>query len=220
MVETTKKVFEVKKWNAVALWAWGKYRTLTFQRLISTCVLYAKRSSTSHASTVRQIKPLTKNASYPGARATTPSISTASTGGSKQEVFALWTTRSGTTLGMVANDYKLKTLILSNFIQKNPGRRLSCHLCGTHQTGNRIRPWKGVVRLRLCRDLKNSVDSSCQPEVLRLRFLLKHGLIELALTIKQTLNSRLRLTQLFLFLLCCCFCSFGYVEASVLKNLN
>ena len=22
MVETTKKIFEVKKWNAVALWAW------------------------------------------------------------------------------------------------------------------------------------------------------------------------------------------------------
>ena len=73
-------------------------------KLTSTPVQSAKRLSTNHASTVRLTKSPVKSALYLGARAITPSTSTVSTGGSKQEVSVLWTTKNGTMLGTVVNE--------------------------------------------------------------------------------------------------------------------
>ena len=62
MVETSnapKKLFEVKKWNAVALWQWGKsvqpYKSL-FKMLLSRIVRSARITFTSLASSVRLTK--------------------------------------------------------------------------------------------------------------------------------------------------------------------
>eukprot|EP00286_Rhodomonas_abbreviata_P011077 CAMPEP_0181325176 /NCGR_PEP_ID=MMETSP1101-20121128/20779_1 /TAXON_ID=46948 /ORGANISM="Rhodomonas abbreviata, Strain Caron Lab Isolate" /LENGTH=134 /DNA_ID=CAMNT_0023433453 /DNA_START=18 /DNA_END=420 /DNA_ORIENTATION=+ len=85
---TSGKRFEVKKWNAVALWAWDI--------VVDNCAI-AEITSWTFALSARRTRrqQQVKNAQSHGGNATTRFISTAFLGGSRLAKFALWTTGTG-----------------------------------------------------------------------------------------------------------------------------
>ncbi|THH16603.1 hypothetical protein EW146_g4055 [Bondarzewia mesenterica] len=95
-----KQRFEVKKWNAVALWAW--VNSLFFvldpiQISLWRTALSAGTISWTFASIVKQTRYLqqVRNAMLPGVSATMLSTSIAFRAGSRLEMSVLWTTASG-----------------------------------------------------------------------------------------------------------------------------
>ena len=99
MVETSGKRFDIKKWNAVAYWAWGKLLSLThIQRSRASTARFARRTSWRIVLTVRPTKLSTRrHVRWLGAAATTPSTSTASVGGSRPAMRVRLTTKNGST---------------------------------------------------------------------------------------------------------------------------
>ncbi|KAK6126749.1 hypothetical protein DH2020_039520 [Rehmannia glutinosa] len=101
---STKKAkrFEIKKWNAVALWAWG-------------IILWI------YASNVRLIKPVrqVRNARLLGVFAIMPSTSTALADGSRRVKFALWITASGSFRSTVTRIFPGIGLRCSHFVQED-----------------------------------------------------------------------------------------------------
>ena len=128
MVESSNtKKFEIKKWSAVALWAWGKcqsYLILLKLKLIQILTLFLQTSQLKivlsariifmkPVLSVRQIKLQTqmKNVQQHGVFATMLSISTVLQDGLKLVLFVLLTTKNGIISVLVNHECR----ILDNF---------------------------------------------------------------------------------------------------------
>ncbi|KAL3535517.1 hypothetical protein ACH5RR_003978 [Cinchona calisaya] len=104
------KRFEIKKWNAVALWAWDivvDNCAICRNHIMDLCEFFMFSASTNCASSVKLIKLvlLARSARLLGVFATMLFISTVLADGSKHAKFVHWITVSGSSRSMAIRPF-------------------------------------------------------------------------------------------------------------------